>query len=165
MAENAITEYRVPRLMWEALEASLNLAGKNYIRRIASILEVPEKELLKEVFKTNKVPVCIHDWTDEDLMCNTYIIQGLVKQPCPRAKICGSEFCTHHGPKNSLRKDDNLNENDNLQAVTRIACDGVEIPRDFWKKENNCVVNSKGKLVGYIKDDVAYLVTGVETPK
>jgi hypothetical protein len=64
-----------------------------------------------------------------------------------------------------MRKDDNLNENDNLQAVTRIACDGMEIPRDFWKKENNCVVNSKGKLVGYIKDDVAYLVTGVETPE
>jgi hypothetical protein len=145
-------EYRVPRLMWESLEASLNIAGKNYVRHLAAVLEVPEKELIKEVFRQNKVSVCIHDWTESDIMCSATVIQGVIKQPCPHAKVCGSEFCSYHSSKHVTV------ENDGLQLVSRIACDGIEMQKDCWKRDDNCIIDSKGKIIGYIKDEVAYLI-------
>ena len=153
---SAQPQYRVPRLLWESLEASLGFAGKNYVKRLANILEVPEKELIKEVFKTNAMHVCIHDWTDSSFMCNAFVVQGAIKQPCGKAKMCGSEFCEFHSTKNATVPDD-------IQNVSKIFCESFDETEtnskgDYWKLENNCVINSKADLIGYVKDDILYLV-------
>ena len=88
--------YRVPRLMWESFETALNLAGKQFVKQLAKSLEVPEKDLLREVFERDDIKVCIHDWTDEDFMCPGQIAVNGVYCPCERAKICGKETCGEH---------------------------------------------------------------------
>ena len=91
-----MTEYRVPRLMWEALESSLLIAGKRFVKRLAVALEVPEKELIREVFKKDDVKVCIHDWTDEEFMCPCWKTHGELYIHCENAKVCGQETCREH---------------------------------------------------------------------
>jgi hypothetical protein len=91
-----MSEYRVPRLMWEALESSLNVAGKRFVKRLAAALEVPEKELAREVFKKDDLKVCIHDWTDEEFMCPCWKAHGDVYIPCDNVKTCGKETCRDH---------------------------------------------------------------------
>ncbi len=102
-----MAEYRVPRLMWESLESSLRIAGKQFVKRLANALQVPEKDLIKEVFKQDDVKVCIHDWTDEDFMCPGWKIVDNTYIPCPNVKLCGHEFCRDHlghtkSPQNEL---------------------------------------------------------------
>lgn len=145
------TEYRVPKLMWEAFESSLNLAGRNYVKRLANILEVPEKDLLRDVFKTNKVSVCIHDWTDTNFMCEAHIINGVIKQPCVNAKVCGSEYCSHHSSKNN-------DIPEKCEEVMKLGHENMDKLHNLWKREDNIIVDTKGDLVGYIKNDIAYLI-------
>ena len=82
--------------MWESLESSLRIAGKQFVKRLANALQVPEKDLIKEVFKQDDVKVCIHDWTDEDFMCPGWKMADDVYVPCPNVKLCGREFCRDH---------------------------------------------------------------------
>ena len=140
-------EYRVPRLMWESLEASLRVAGKQFVKRLANALQVPEKELIKEVFKQDDMKVCIHDWTDEDFMCPASKIHEGVYVPCENVKMCGKEFCREHiacaanKPTNELCKVGNLEKDEDFNKEV-----GVEVDKLMYYTQLFNLVGAKADI-------------------
>lgn len=89
-------EYKVPRLLWESLEAVLLAQGKRYVRDMAKTLKVNEKELIKRVFPTKEtLNITIHDTQTMSLQCSAYV-PGVLNQLCRKPVELGSEFCLAH---------------------------------------------------------------------
>lgn len=154
-------EFRVNRQVWEAFEASLEGVGKKFVRELAETLEVPSDELVKAVFsRSNKIPVCIHDWSDENIICNGYIYEGKVVVPCQNAKACGKEFC-----RNCLTNATKQNRNnDTLLMVERIEYEYDEDNcisdklNTLWKNSDGTLYNSMSIVVGYYDEESDKLV-------
>lgn len=149
---NKIPEYRVPKLLWEAFEATLQFAGKSYVKRLANILEIPEKELYREIFKTNSIPISIHEWSNDNFMCSAIEIVGQIQIPCRLAKSCGSEFCENHTNQLNVNKCVK-----NYEIVEKIGYEDMNEIGDIWLRKNGEVINENGQCIGFIKEDKLYL--------
>jgi len=86
--------YKVPRILWENLEAVLLTQSKKYIEELAKILGVPAKELQKRVMPSaNSVKVILQD-TQENA-CHAYIQTGIFTVFC-RKSVFNGDFCAAH---------------------------------------------------------------------
>lgn len=91
--------FKVPRLLWESLETVLVAQGKKYVREVARALEVDPKELVRQVFAKDAIPVILHDTSTDMLECCAYergMSKTDVARLCRRPVQLGSEFCSHH---------------------------------------------------------------------
>jgi hypothetical protein len=91
------TDIKVPRLLWESLQAVLEAQGKKYVREMAKALEVDPRDLVKKVFDgKDGVRVILHDTATDSLECAAYVQDKAVTRMCRRPVQLGSEFCSHH---------------------------------------------------------------------
>ena len=89
-----VREYKVNRLLWESLEATLLAHGKRLVKDMASTLQVNEKELVKRVFPSKAAfHVSIQD---ADASCCMAFRPGLVAGRCRLPTVTGSLFCASH---------------------------------------------------------------------
>jgi hypothetical protein len=100
MAQNNTIEtsakynYKVPRILWENLEAVLLTQSKKYIEELAKILGVPAKELQKRVMPSaNSVKVILQD--TQESACRAYVQNGAFTVFC-RKPVFNGDFCAAH---------------------------------------------------------------------
>jgi hypothetical protein len=100
MAQNNTIEtsakynYKVPRILWENLEAVLLTQSKKYIEELAKILGVPAKELQKRVMPSaNSVKVILQD--TQESTCRAYVQNGAFTVFC-RKPVFNGDFCAAH---------------------------------------------------------------------
>jgi hypothetical protein len=141
-----MSEYQVPRVLWESLESVLLAQGRLFVKDVAKRLDVDEKELLKKVMPSSKIKVYLHDTETEDLKCQAYIQTGVVKHHCRRPVVLGSEFCIIHRHTRVVMPE--LPEENHVVKLE----DSAERPQ-LWKRLDNSVIDSYGNCVGkYIED-------------
>jgi hypothetical protein len=89
-----IRDYKVNRLLWESLEATLLAHGKRFVKDMAGTLQVNEKELLKRVFPSKEAfRVSIQD---AEVACCMAFVPGPVMSRCRRPVTTGTAFCAAH---------------------------------------------------------------------
>ena len=143
--------FKVPRLLWESLEAVLQAQGKKYVREIAKALEVDSKELVRQVFAKDTVPVILHDTATTMLECSAYVQErGAAKHTmarlCRRPVQLGSEFCSHH-----LLSRPTVVTEETTTTVHRLQDDPTR--PTLWVHEDGRTVDVAGKTVGFYDTD------------
>ena len=148
-------EYKVPRLLWESLEAVLLAQGKRYVRDIAKTLKVNEKELLKQVFSTkDAVKIALHDTTTASLQCSAYL-PGQIVHLCRKPVLLGSIFCESH---QQVRPFITIPAN-----LEKLADDGSRPP--LWTQADGTVLDATGSPCGIYNKDRSKLVLFEVIPK
>jgi len=136
-------EYKVPRLLWESLEAVLLAQGKRLVKDMAKTLDVNEKELLKKVFPTkDSIKVTLHDTQTSSLQCQAFIQDGVIVRHCDHPVLLGSEFCGSHKTNRST-------VTDSESAIQYIKLrDSPDRPSLWVRLPDNYVVDSTGQIRG-----------------
>jgi len=133
-------EYKVPRILWENLEAVLLAQSKRYIGELAYRLGVSEKELQKKVLPTSdSLKVMILDSHVESHQCKAYIQHDQLTIFCRKPIISHSEFCSIHKHKRMTVIDGNP------QIIQKVKDNNTH--ESIWIANNN-VINSSGNIVG-----------------
>jgi hypothetical protein len=143
-------EYKVSRLLWENLEATLLAQGKRFIKDIAKTLQVSEKELIKQVFPTkDTLKVAIYDSNVESNQCSAYVT-GTVTHICRRPTLTGSTFCASHvTSRYTVTAAEDTVQLQKLQ-------DGPARPT-LWLQSDGCVLDSAGVVCGWYNSDKSKL--------
>ena len=139
--------FKVPRLLWESLEAVLQAQGKKYVREVAKTLEVDPKELVRQVFAKDTVPVILHDTSTTTLECSAYVqergaAKHMMARLCRRPVQLGSEFCSHH-----LLSRPTVVTEETTTTVRRLQDDPTR--PTLWVYEDGRAVDVAGKTVGF----------------
>ena len=143
-------EYKVSRLLWENLEATLLAQGKRFVKDIAKTLQVSEKELIKQVFPTKDAfKVAIYDSNVESNQCSAYVT-GTVTHICRRPILTGSTFCASHvTARYTVTATEDTVQLQKLQ-------DGPARPT-LWLQSDGCVLDSAGVVCGIYNSDKSKL--------
>lgn len=102
-----MSQYQVPRILWESLEATLYAASRSFVRSLAEdVLEVNPADLLKAVFPSKDAfKVTLYE-TDDQRICMAFVKQGEIAARCRCPVFPGHTFCSKHQferPKLQLR--------------------------------------------------------------
>ncbi len=145
-------EYKVPRLLWESLEAVLLAQGKRFVREIAKTLEVPEKELLKQVFPSkDSLQVTLHDTQSQSLQCEAFEQTDSMIHRCGKPVDLGSTFCGgHRVHRPTVLPGATVPEYSKLR-------DGADRPSLWLRKSDSHVVDAKGAVRGLFCQESATL--------
>jgi hypothetical protein len=144
-------EYKVPRLLWESLEAVLLAQGKRFVRDLAKTLEVPEKELLKQVFPSkDSLQVTLHDTQSVSLQCEAFEQTDVMIHRCGKPVDLGSTFCSGHRYHRPTVVTTSTVEYVKLR-------DGADRPSLWLRKSDNHVVDAKGSVRGLFCPESATL--------
>ena len=136
-------EYKVPRLLWESLEAVLLAQGKRFVKEIAKTLEVPEKELLKQVFHSkDSLHVSLHDTQTVSLQCEAFKQTDSLVHRCAKPVALGSAFCCNHQIHRPI-----VTPTDSTVYYTKLE-EGSDRPSLWLRKSDNYVVDSTGAVRG-----------------
>ena len=132
-----MTEYKVPRILWENLESVLLEQSKRFVRELAKRLDVPEKELIKRVLPSDKLQVVIMDSDCASLQCNAFIQQNKMTIYCRKPVAYQSGYCMSHRHKRMdvLPFDP--------KPVQRIKGENVWV-------HDSMIYNDKGEVVGRV---------------
>ena len=134
--------YKVPRILWENLEAVLLTQSKKYIEELAKILKVPVKELQKRVMPSaNSIKVMLQD--TQESTCRAYVQNGAFTVFC-RKPVFNGDFCAAHSASRPI-------VNDQTAIPIKKIKDMDTLP-PMWEKEGNLYVSS-GQRIGKINHD------------
>ena len=137
-------EYKVPRILWENLEAVLLAQSKRYIGEMAKRLGVSERELQKRVLPSaDSLRVMIMDSQAESNQCKAYIQHGEMTEFCRKAVAYHSEFCPVHRQQRMT-----LIPGNPPTVVEKIKDRNTMEP--LWKK-GHLLLNVQGQIVGTIQ--------------
>jgi len=140
IALTQMNTYKVPRVLWENLEAVLLAQSKRYIGELASRLHVPEKELIRRVLPTSdSLQIMIMDTHAESNQCKAYVQQDQLTVFCKKPVASHSEYCPHHITKRMTVV------NSNATQIQRVKDNNTHGP--VWVAGTN-VINSSGDIVG-----------------
>jgi len=145
-----MTEYKVPRILWENLESVLLAQAKRYIGELAKRLKVPERELIKRVLPTSDtIKVIIQDTQSELNQCRAYIQNDKLTIFCRKPVAYGCDYCPFHRNKRML-----VIEGTNPVSIQRLKDTNSIGP--LWVNTNT-LYNSTGDIVGKMKGDTIKL--------
>jgi hypothetical protein len=131
-------EYKVPRLLWESLEAIMLAQGKRYVREMAKTLKVNEKELLKRVFPAkDTLNITLHDTTSTSLQCMAYM-NGTITHLCRKPVLLGSDYCSSHQTMRAIV--------DTEPTLEKLGTDSKTPP--LWLTKDGTVIDSSGTAKG-----------------
>jgi hypothetical protein len=134
-------EYKVPRLLWENLEAIMLAQGKRFVKDIAKTLQVSEKELIKQVFPTkDTLKVAIYDSNVECNQCSAYVT-GTVTHLCRRPILTGSAFCANH-----ITTRYTVTAGEDTVQLQKLQ-DSPSRPT-LWIQADGCAIDSSGTVRG-----------------
>lgn len=121
---NQITEtnikqnYKVPRILWENLEAVLLSQSKKYIEELAKVLQVPAKELQKRVMPSSQsITVMIQDVQEH--VCQAYVQKDAFTVYC-RKPVFNGHFCASHTAHRALIQDARAETIQRIKDVERL---------------------------------------------
>jgi hypothetical protein len=92
-------EYKVPRILWENLESILMEHSRKFVKELAKRLDVPEKELMRQVLPNDKIQVTIMDSNQESLQCQAFIQQNKMTVYCRCPVVYQTNYCMAHRHK------------------------------------------------------------------
>lgn len=147
-----MSEYQVPRLLWEVFEAKLIAQSRQFIKDAAQILEVDEKILQRRILPTNeKIKVYLHDTQTDTLQCPILIQAGAILQRCRSPIALGHSVCPFH------RTNPQQLNSIGLPVVTQLAFASPTIQSNedtyLWVTSDNSVVNISGTQIGTYNSD------------
>jgi len=149
----ATREYKVPRLLWESLEAVLLAQGKRFVRELAKTLEVPEKDLLKQVFPTkDSLQITLHDTQSLSLQCEAFEQTESMIHRCGKPVDLGSTFCSGH----RVHRPTVAPTTGTTMEYIKLR-DGADRPSLWLRKSDNHVVDAKGSVRGLFCQESATL--------
>lgn len=148
-----MVEYKIPRLLWENLEAVLLAQSKRYISDLAKRLNVCEKELQKRVLgPSDNIRVLIQDSNNESLQCKAYIQQNNCIIYCKKPVAYQLEYCIEHQTSRmNVVMDNTICP---YRTIERIK--DISHMEPIWI-DDKLVINSKGEKVGIINKDTQIL--------
>lgn len=136
-------EYKVPRFLWENLEAVLLAQSKRYVSELAKRLEIPEKELLHRVLpSSDSLKIIIQDTHSESCQCKAYLQNNKLTTFCRKPVIYGTEFCALHRAKRMT-----VIEGTTPTEIQRIKDKITQCPSWITK---NIIINTNGNMIGKI---------------
>ena len=120
-------EYKIPRILWESLEAVLLAQSKKYIEELANRLHVPAKELQKRVMPSaDSIKVLLQEV--QEGLCQAHVQNGEFTVFC-RRPVLNTMFCAEHQFNRSLVL---IDDAINIQKVKDI-----DMLPPIWMKESD----------------------------
>ena len=143
-------DYKVNRLLWETLEATLLAHGKRFVKDMAQTLLVDEKVLLRHVFPTKDVlKISIQD--SEVAFCMALKpLSDTVAGRCRCPVQTGTSFCLHHQQHRPLLGPES-------HPIRRLQ-DAADRP-PLWLLPDQTVIDSEGVLLGSLVNHRLMLIT------
>lgn len=139
-----MTEYKVPKLLWESLESVLLAQSRKYIVELAKRLSVPEKELIKQVLPSaNSLKIYIQDSSAHTNQCKAYVQRGKITSYCRRPNAYGCEYCAFH--KNMRMLVIREAQPEILQKIR----DTSDLP-PLWMNSKNDLINNNSEKIGKV---------------
>ena len=140
----AVLEYKIPRILWENLEAVLLAQSKRFIGEMAKRLGVPERELQKKVLPSaDSLKIIMMDSHTESNQCRAYIQHGEMTEFCRKAVAYQSEYCPLHRQQRMTL----------IPGKTPIVIEKIKdrnTMEPLWKKDH-MLLNAQGEIVGTIQ--------------
>jgi len=137
-------EYKIPRILWESLEAVLLAQSKKYIEELANRLHVPAKELQKRVMPSaDSIKVLLQEV--QEGLCQAHVQNGEFTVFC-RKPVLNSTFCTEHQFHRSLVL---IDDAINIQKVKDIDM----LPPIWIKESDTTLYYSNNTIAGKINHD------------
>ena len=156
-----MAEYQVPRILWESLESVLNAHAIRYINELARRLNLPEKELQRQVLpSSDKLIVTMLDSQAECNQCKAYIQLDKMTIFCKKTVAYHSDYCLLH-------------RNKRMQVISGTQPRTIQRIKDrntmesLWM-DGNVLINSAGNIVGKVnqeKQKIKRYVIVEEVPK
>jgi len=143
-------EYKVNRVLWESLEATLLGHGRRFVKDMAATLQVDEKALLRHVFPTKEsFKVAIQDSESSHCMAAQLLSDEVIGR-CRRPVQTGTPFCVHHTTHRPLVSPEHT-------PIRKIQ-DAPDRPA-LWLLPDQSVVDSEGVLRGTLVNQRLMLIT------
>jgi hypothetical protein len=142
----------VPQSLLESLQGQLQVEGRKICKEIASILGVPEKELITNVLL--KMPKILVHSGDESTSCPIPVQRSVILERCRNPCVIGSSRCAHH---QHIEKYDEPSEvlmkSRSLYRLERL---NSEQPAYWLDKDSDFIYNSSFAIIGKYKDGVIH---------
>ena len=147
----------IPEDLAESLEVSFQAIGRNLLRELSDVLDIPFRDLVKKVYGpsgTAKIRLCVPATTTATTAATTAqtktSCKGIIQHYnggflCGLQTVQGSCFCPTHFGKTTLF-------NTGLATPLR-RLKGV-VTEELWAAPNGLVVNKEGIIMGSLKDGV-----------
>ena len=138
----------------ESLDISLEALGKNLLKDVSEVTNIPYKDLLKTIYGNGKLAkiTLTGEEKPRDTRCKGIIEYHNNGFLCRKLTISGSSYCTtcfskptHFNITNSLV----------LRKVKGPGTTGTTT-EDIYSLPNGLVVNKQGIIKGFIKDTILY---------
>ena len=140
-------EYKVPRFLWENLEAVLLANSKRQIGELARRLGVSEKDLQRKVLpSSDSLKVIIQDTQQESNQCKAYVQNSNLTVFCRKPTVYGCEYCAFHRNRRMM-----VINGTNPIKLQRI--NSTNMTETMWMYDNT-LVNSRGDIVGKINKNM-----------
>lgn len=152
---------QIPAILLESLEVSLEAQGKLFLRDISKVLDIPYKDLLKNVYGGQlKVPFQLTEVAEDGTNTNTntskqtnicraiiphYSAGYMCKKPCQNS----SSFCEEHFVKQPTI---NVKTAEPIYNITATL-------QDLYVKKDLLVMNKEGLTKGFLDNGVYYEYT------
>lgn len=143
---------QISQHLLESLQSVFLGEAKRLCRDAASILKVPEKELLQKVLpQSSKVKLSVLDDKDAPTSCPALLHQDNLLRRCRCPSLLGTGRCIHHQTVSIPELPDSVKQ---LTRLERLAKDDDPLWCDETTGE---VYDSSGAVVGEYRDETLYL--------
>ena len=144
---------QIPATLLESLEVSLEAQGKLFLRDISKVLDIPYKELLKNVYGSQlKVSFQLTEITEananapEPTPCKAIIPHHSSGYICRKPSEQGSVFCKQHFMKQP-----------NIYTKTAESIYGITPTlQNLYIKKDSIIINKEGNTKGILENGVYY---------
>ena len=141
-----MTEFNIAVPILKSIEKSLLINGRAYVKELAKILKVDERELVKRVLPSADV-VQLHIYNTTDIQCTAFIMCNDVIARCKNPIFNGKHFCSEH-----LFERNEIIENRDTVVVRKII--DLQDKSSLWIKNDTVVIDSFGNQHGiWSRDD------------
>ena len=135
----------------ESLDISLEALGKNLLKDVSEVLNIPYKDLLKSVYGNGKLAKIILTGEEKprDTRCKGLIEYHKNGFLCRKPTISGSSYCA-----GCFSKPIHFNTTNSL-VLRKVKGSAVTV-EDIYSLPTGLVVNKEGIIKGFIKDTILY---------
>jgi len=144
---------QIPAILLESLEVSLEAQGKLFLRDISKVLDIPYKELLKNVYGNQlKIPFQITEIMEspsQTTQCKAIIPHYSTGYICRKPAEQGSVFCKQHFMKQP-----------NIYTKTAESIYSISATlQNLYIKKDSIVIDKEGITKGILESGVYYEYT------
>ena len=145
---------QIPAVIWESLDIALRSSSKQFVKKVAKVLQVDENELVRAVMPSGETIKMILYESDDMKECPALIPHPLKPDfaiHCRKAIIPGEEYCQVH-------KHSRCDIQNSIEGI--IEFDPIQTPPEIpplWLVPSDTtirdVINVEGKIVGSLNTE------------